>query len=122
MTSTRAPGKSRFLSVPSLMPRSRATRAIGLPVSRTRRRRCAFLPFAFFALSQLRVALGTVSAAWTDWESITGAVGCGSRPAAADLGAQHVVQPGQRAVMAPGGEAPIYRPPRRGIRGQVPPG
>ena len=44
---------------------------------------CLFLPFTFFALSHPRLALGTVSAARTDWESITAAVGCGSRPAAA---------------------------------------
>ena len=36
---------------------------------------CRFLPFTFFALSQPRLALGTVSAARTDWESITAAVG-----------------------------------------------
>jgi len=39
-----------------------------------------------------------------------------------DLGAQPVVQPGQRAVIAPGGEVPVHRPPRREVRGQVPPG
>jgi len=44
---------------------------------------CLFPPFTFFALSQPRVALGTVSAARTDWESITAAVGSVSRPAAA---------------------------------------
>ena len=44
---------------------------------------CLFLPFTFFALSQPRVALGTVSAARTDWESITAAVGSVSRLAAA---------------------------------------
>jgi hypothetical protein len=37
----------------------------------------------FLALSQPRVALGTVSAARADWESMTAAVGCGLRPAAA---------------------------------------
>ena len=40
-------------------------------------------PFTFFALSHPRLALGTVSAARTDWESITAAVGSASRPAAA---------------------------------------
>ena len=44
---------------------------------------CRFLPFTFFALSQPRDALGTVSAARTDWESMTAAVGSASRPAAA---------------------------------------
>src|SRR6266702_4341350 len=43
---------------------------------------CRFLPLTFFALSHPRVALGTVSAARTDWESITAAVGSPSRPAA----------------------------------------
>jgi hypothetical protein len=41
------------------------------------------LPFTFFALSQPRDALGTVSAARADWESMTAAVGSASRPAAA---------------------------------------
>ena len=44
---------------------------------------CRLRPFTFLALSQPRVAFGTVSAARTDWESITAAVGSGSRPAAA---------------------------------------
>jgi hypothetical protein len=44
---------------------------------------CRFLPFTFFALSHPRLPLGTVSAARTDWESITAAVGSASRPAAA---------------------------------------
>ena len=44
---------------------------------------CLFLPFTFLALSHPRVAFGTVSAARTDWESITAAVGSRSRPAAA---------------------------------------
>ena len=44
---------------------------------------CRLLPFTFFALSHPRVALGTVSAARTDWESIIAAVGSASRPAAA---------------------------------------
>jgi hypothetical protein len=39
-----------------------------------------------------------------------------------DLGTQHIMQPGQRAVVAPGREVPVYRPPRREVRGQVPPG
>ncbi len=38
------------------------------------------------------------------------------------LGAQRVVQPGQGAVIAPGGKVAIYRPPGRVVRGQVPPG
>ena len=42
-----------------------------------------FRPFTFFALSHPRLARGTVSAARTDWESITAAVGPASRPAAA---------------------------------------
>ncbi len=40
---------------------------------------CLFRPFTFLALSQPRLALGTVSAARTDWESITAAVGSPSR-------------------------------------------
>jgi hypothetical protein len=44
---------------------------------------CRLRPFTFFALSQPRVAFGTVSAARTDWESITAAVGSASRPSAA---------------------------------------
>ena len=43
---------------------------------------CRLRPLTFLALSQPRVALGTVSAARTDWESITAAVGWGVRPAA----------------------------------------
>ena len=39
-------------------------------------------PLTFLALSQPRLALGTVSAARTDWESMTAAVGSGLRPAA----------------------------------------
>jgi hypothetical protein len=39
-------------------------------------------PLTFLALSQPRLALGTVSAARMDWESITAAVGSGPRPAA----------------------------------------
>jgi hypothetical protein len=39
-------------------------------------------PLTFLAASQPRVALGTVSAARTDWESMTAAVGWASRPAA----------------------------------------
>ena len=42
-----------------------------------------------------------------------------------DLGAQYLVQPGQRALIAPGGEVPVYRlyrrPGREAVR-QVPPG
>jgi hypothetical protein len=37
----------------------------------------------FFALSQPRLAFGTVSAARTDWESMTAAVGSALRLAAA---------------------------------------
>ncbi len=44
---------------------------------------CRLRPFTFLALSQPRLARGTVSAARTDWESITAADGSGSRPAAA---------------------------------------
>ena len=44
---------------------------------------CRLRPFTFFALSQPRLALGTVSAARTDWESMIAAVGSASRPAAA---------------------------------------
>ena len=44
---------------------------------------CRFLPLTFLALSQPRDALGTVSAARTDWESMIAAVGSASRPAAA---------------------------------------
>src|SRR5713226_1853928 len=81
---------------------------------------CRFLPFTFLALSQPRLALGTVSAARTDWESMIAAVGSGV-PAGggADPGAQRVVQPGQGAVIAPGGKVAIYRPPGREVRGQV---
>jgi hypothetical protein len=43
---------------------------------------CRLRPLTFLALSQPRLALGTVSAARTDWESMTAAVGCGWRPAA----------------------------------------
>jgi len=39
-----------------------------------------------------------------------------------DPGAQRVVQPGQGAVIAPGGEVAIDGPPGRVVRGQVPPG
>jgi hypothetical protein len=39
-----------------------------------------------------------------------------------DLAAQHVVQPGQRAVITPGRKVPVHRPPRRKILRQVPPG
>ena len=41
---------------------------------------CRLRPFTFFALSHPRVALGTVSAARTDWESMIAAVGAASRP------------------------------------------
>ena len=44
---------------------------------------CRLRPLTFLALSQPRVALGTVSAARTDWESMTAAVGWRLRPAAA---------------------------------------
>ena len=40
-------------------------------------------PLTFLAASQPRLALGTVSAARTDCESMTAAVGWGVRPAAA---------------------------------------
>ena len=43
---------------------------------------CRLRPLTFLASSQPRLALGTVSAARTDWESITAAVGSRSRPAA----------------------------------------
>jgi hypothetical protein len=43
---------------------------------------CRFLPLIFFALSHPRLAFGTVSAARTDWESITAAVGSSLRPTA----------------------------------------
>jgi hypothetical protein len=39
-----------------------------------------------------------------------------------DLGAQRVVQPGQGAVIAPGGEVPVHGPPGREVGRQVPPG
>jgi hypothetical protein len=39
-------------------------------------------PLTFLALSQPRLAFGTVAAARTDWESITAAVGSVLRPAA----------------------------------------
>jgi hypothetical protein len=39
-----------------------------------------------------------------------------------DPGAQRVVQPGQRAVIAPGREVPVHRRPGREVRRQVPPG
>ncbi len=39
-----------------------------------------------------------------------------------DLGAQRVVQPGQGAVIAPGGEVPVHRRPWREAVRQVPPG
>jgi hypothetical protein len=42
---------------------------------------CRFLPFTFLALSQPRMALGTVPAARTDWEAITAAAGSWSCPA-----------------------------------------
>ena len=51
---------------------------------------CRLRPFTFLALSQPRVARGTVSAARTDWESMTAAVGSGSRPAAARTWARSV--------------------------------
>jgi hypothetical protein len=44
---------------------------------------CRLRPLTFLALSQPRLARGTVSAARTDWESMTAAVGWGLRPAAA---------------------------------------
>ena len=44
---------------------------------------CRLRPFTFLAASQPRLALGTVSAARTDWESMTAAVGSASRPAVA---------------------------------------
>jgi hypothetical protein len=47
-------------------------------------------PLTFLALSQPRVALGTVPAARTDWESMTAAVGSVSRPAAARTWARSV--------------------------------
>ena len=40
----------------------------------------------------------------------------------ADLGAQRVVHSGQRAVITPGGEVPVYRRPGREAVRQVPPG
>src|SRR6266700_824366 len=84
---------------------------------------CRFLPFTFFALSQPRLARGTVSAARTDWESITAAVGPGSRPAAARTRARSAsCSRGQGAVVAPGGEVPVHRGPGREAVRQVPPG
>ena len=44
---------------------------------------CRLRPLTFLALSQPRLAFGTVSAARTDWESMTAAVGSAFRPAAA---------------------------------------
>jgi hypothetical protein len=44
---------------------------------------CRLRPWTFLAASQPRLARGTVSAARTDWESMTAAVGWGLRPAAA---------------------------------------
>ena len=80
-------------------------------------------PLIFLALSQPRVALGTVSAARTDWESMTAAVGWGVAPGGGpDLGAQLGVQPGQGAVIAPGGEVAVDGLPGREVGGQVPPG
>ena len=78
---------------------------------------CRLRPFTFLAASQPRLALGTVSAARTDWESMTAAVGSASRPAAADLGAQLIVQPGQGAVIAPAGEVPVHGRPGREVAG-----
>jgi GntR family transcriptional regulator len=43
---------------------------------------CRLRPLTFLALSQPRLALGTVAAARTDWESMTAAVGSAARPVA----------------------------------------
>ena len=43
---------------------------------------CRLRPCTFLPASNPRLAAATVSAALTDWESITAAVGSGSRPAA----------------------------------------
>ena len=76
----------------------------------------------FLALSRPRVAFGTVSAARTDWESITAAVGSAFRPAAALTSVRScVVQPGQGPVVPPGREVPVDGLPGREVRGQVPP-
>ena len=80
-------------------------------------------PLTFLALSQPRLALGTVSAARTDWESMTAAVGWGWRPAAALTWARScAVQPGQGAIIAPGGEVAVDGLPGREVAGQIPPG
>jgi len=51
---------------------------------------CRLRPLTFLALSQPRVAFGTVPAARTDWESITAAVGWTFRPAAARTSSRSV--------------------------------
>jgi len=65
---------------------------------------CRLRPLTFLALSQPRVAFGTVPAARTDWEAgdRRGGFGVpsGSGP---DQRAQGVVEPGQGTVVAPGG-------------------
>ena len=80
-------------------------------------------PLIFLALSQPRLAFGTVSAARTDWESMTAAVGVMFRPAAVRAAARkRSWMLLQGAVVAPGGEVPVDRSPGREVFGQVPPG
>jgi hypothetical protein len=59
---------------------------------------CRLRPLTFLALSQPRLALGTVAAARTDWESITAAVGSAARPAATRAAARNA---SCRAMVAP---------------------
>ena len=80
-------------------------------------------PLTFLAASQPRLALG---------HGVGGAHGLGiddrggglglAPGRGPDLGAQLGVQPGQGAVIAPGGEVPVDGLPGREVSGQIPPG
>ena len=80
---------------------------------------CRLRPLTFLALSQPRLVFGTVSAGRTDWESITAAVGSAFRPAAVLTRVpQRVMQPGQGAIVAPGGEVAVDGLPGREVEGR----
>ena len=83
---------------------------------------CRLRPLTFLALSQPRVAFGTVAAALTDCESMTAAVGSGrgGQRSAPGRATGRAVVPG--AVVAPGARSSHRRCAyQREVRGQVPP-
>jgi hypothetical protein len=83
---TRRQARARFHSSGRAPSRS-WTEAAVMTTARTRpiasAAMCRLRPLTFLALSQPRLAFGTVSAARTDWESMMAAVGSVVRPAAA---------------------------------------